>query len=593
MDGLKEVCEEFSEDGTRQLFHDLDVTTSILLHAKELAEQVQLQGTELNLEYRVGALRIQIDDCARDLEAWLLTARSLTRPIHRARKQLSFHRIFTAFTKSSRVTALDKLRWHRENIDTTLSIFGRYGQMNTAPRIDLAITRRLQRLEKASESQSGDTEDVSRRLSDLSSSISSSTDSIQVHNSETSRKLDTITTLLHQLLPKSTPLEAQQGTKNDPEGNKHRNLYVCILTQHIDENHGSRFSLLQKPDIEFELLYRVFASMTDTLRHLYTPQVSELLTTIYAWRTLEYYEVCAKLKTMPDVQYGNFDETVTLRELERLRRHATRHLFAAKKKFFSEGLGETFEDIVDSLKMKHFWSNANLDKIFGTHSLKRQLASYQPLDPIEERKDRVTHTNEWLLGVFEAYGWHFHLYRSIIDNMVKAAPFTTSQSSTYWEDSYKRRSFFEPDESFNGIPRIIIKYWFLDAAAMLQGEVALSATGLSDFDATFRPLEEESVGDFGDFSTETAQLSTSLLREPPAIYYYPKYAASVLEEGLTDLPDGVSEEDIHQATTVLQAYRLEPSVIRSGKETPPTERERATSYNQTTKSAKSINDIGP
>ncbi|KAI9717564.1 MAG: hypothetical protein M1812_004705 [Candelaria pacifica] len=550
IDELKRVCEEFSQDGTGQLFHDLDVTTSILLHAKELAEQVRLQGTELNLEYRAGALEIQIDDCALDLEAWLQTARRLTRPIHRAHKR-PFHRILTAFTKSSRVTALDKLRWHRENIDTTLSIFGR--------QIDLAITRRLQRLEKTSESQSDDTKDVSKQLSNISSSISSSTNSIQAQNSETSQQLDTITRLLHQLLPKPTLPEAQQGTEND----------------HEETGHGSRVGLLQKVDFEFELLYRVFASMTDTLRHLYTPQVSELLTTMYAWRTLEYYEVCGKLKTMPDVQCGQFDETIISRELQRLRRQVTRQLFAARKKFFSEGLGETFEDIVDSLKMKHLWSNTSLDDIFGTHSLKRQLASYQPLDPVEERKDRVTRINEWLLGVFEAYRWHFQLYHSIFNYMVRAAPFTTSQGSTYSMDISQQETFleelkglyFEDDKGLNRVPRLIMKYWFLDAASMLQGEIALSAVALSDSDATFRPLEEEIAGDSGHFITETAQLSTSMLREPPAEYFSLNHAASVLEEGLTGLSDSVLEEDIDQAITVLEAYRLEPFVICTGNET--------------------------
>ncbi|KAI9699033.1 MAG: hypothetical protein M1836_003222 [Candelina mexicana] len=251
---------------------------------------------------------------------------------------------------------------------------------------------------------------------------------------------------------------------------------------------------------------------------------------------------------MPEIQCGNFDETVTLRELQRLRRHTTRQLFAARKKFFGEGLGETFDNIVDSLKMKHF---------------------YQPLDPVEERKDRVTRSNEWLLGIFEAYRWHAHVYHSIVNNMVKAAASTTAQSSTDSEDSYKRKIFlerlkellFECNESFNEIPRLIMKYWFLDAAAMVQGEVALSATGLSDSDATFRPLEVDSVGDSGDFGTETAQSNTSLLMEPPGINYYPKHAASVLEKGLTSLPDGVSDEDIHQATTVLDAYYLEPSAV--------------------------------
>ncbi|KAL9609930.1 MAG: hypothetical protein Q9167_005326 [Letrouitia subvulpina] len=507
IDGLKEVCGEFSEEGTKQLFHDLDVTNSILLHAKELAEQIQLQETDLRLEYRARALQIQIDDCAQDLETWLRTARRLSG-------------------------------------------------------IDLAMTGRLQRLEKASEDQCGDAKDLSKRFSDLSSSISSSTNSIQVQNSETSRKLDTITELLHQLALKSSPLKAQEDTRNGPEGRTICSIFVYLLTQQIDVNQAPDTSLVPSPDIEFELLYRVFASMTNTLRHLYTPQVSELLTTMFAWRTIEYYEACARLKPMPDVQISHIDKIFTSRELERLHRHVARQLFATRKRFFSEGLGETFDDIVESMKMEHLWSKANLDQIFGTHSLRKRLASYQPLNTLEEREERLTRINEWLLGVFKAQEYHVYLYCSIFEDTFKAAPRPIHQ---FWY----RWMFYHPEyvRGSNGISsRLIMKYWFLDAAATLRGEAATPSTMcLSDSDATFRPLEIESTKDlqdlenledredWEDFCPETTQLRTSLLRDcsPDVIWW----SASVLEQGLTDLPDSVSEEEIHQATGDLEAYQ--------------------------------------
>lgn len=432
------------------------------------------------------------------------------------------------------------------------------------------MTRRLQKLEKASEDQSGDTKDLSRRLSDLASSISSSTNSIHVQNSETSRKLDSITEILHQLALKPDPPKAQGDTRNDSEGRRYCSIFVYFLTQQTDVNQAPNFNIVPNPDIEFELPYRVFASMTNTLRHLYTPQVSEFLTTMYAWTTIEYYEVCTRLKPMPDVQTGKFDKTFTPHELERLHRHVTRQLFAIRKTFFREGLGETFDNIVESMKMGHLWSKANLDQIFGTHSLRRQLASYQPLNTIEEREERLTRMNEWLLGVLKAQEYHRLLYRSIFADTFRTAP--VADFKAWYQGLLQAISHLECVDSLeDGTPRITMKYWFLDAAATLQGEAAASsAMGLSDSDATFRPLEVESTGDLrdledledwgdsGDFDPEASLLRTAFPRGCLFTLTPSSLDTSDPGKGLTDLPDGVSKEDIHQATSDLEAYQRVP-----------------------------------
>lgn len=212
IDDIKAVCAEFSDKAAEQFLHDLEVTADVLVHAKALAEEAQLQGPQLKLKYRAGALNVQIDDCAQDLEEWLRIAvrmRTVKSGQKQAYTQTLFNRMVTAFSKSSRTKARDKLRWHRENIDTTLSIFGRsvkhsFNRLYTLKRdsqLDLINAGRIQNLQ---ETLSDTANSVEKQISDLSSSISSSTGSIRAQNSDTSQKLDVITKLIQQLLPPKT-----------------------------------------------------------------------------------------------------------------------------------------------------------------------------------------------------------------------------------------------------------------------------------------------------------------------------------------------------------------------------------------------------
>lgn len=123
IDHLKAFCAEFSDQAAKELLHDLEVTADVLLHAKALAEEARLHS-QLKLRYRAGALNVLVDDCAQDLEEWLRIAARM-RKVKPGHTQPVFNRVVTAFSKSSRTKARDKLRWHREKIDTTLFIFGR------------------------------------------------------------------------------------------------------------------------------------------------------------------------------------------------------------------------------------------------------------------------------------------------------------------------------------------------------------------------------------------------------------------------------------------------------------------------------------
>lgn len=125
---LKEFCHEFSQDATKDFLHDLEVTANVLTDVQVLSEKAKRASLALHIDYRAEALSIQVDDCSRDLKEWLRIALRVRR--ERAGKKQNikmqfFNSVLTAISKWSRASAREKLRWHQENINTTLSLFGR------------------------------------------------------------------------------------------------------------------------------------------------------------------------------------------------------------------------------------------------------------------------------------------------------------------------------------------------------------------------------------------------------------------------------------------------------------------------------------
>ena len=124
---LREFCRDFSQDAVKDFLHDLEVTAKVLTDVQTLSEKAKRASPTLHIEYRAEALSIQVDDCARDLTNWLKIA--LRMKLVRSKVNLTlrlqfFNSVLAAISKSSRVSAGEKLRWHRENINTTLSLFG-------------------------------------------------------------------------------------------------------------------------------------------------------------------------------------------------------------------------------------------------------------------------------------------------------------------------------------------------------------------------------------------------------------------------------------------------------------------------------------
>ena len=149
---MKDFCSEFSEDVTLNFLHDLEVTAGVLTDARTLSEKAKSVSTALQIDYRADALNIQIDDCVRELDVWMKIAKRLKKERGGKKQNVKlqfFNSFLTAISKSSRVSARQRMLEHQGNIRTTLAIFGRFGHLTqTRPVLtfsDMSILRTLLR----------------------------------------------------------------------------------------------------------------------------------------------------------------------------------------------------------------------------------------------------------------------------------------------------------------------------------------------------------------------------------------------------------------------------------------------------------------
>ena len=224
---FKEFCGEFSADATKDFLHDIEVTVNILTDVKILSQKMETVAPTVRIDYRATALAIQVDDCVRDLECWLDIALNIKKERGsrtRGQKRQFFNSVLTAISKGGskgRASAKERLRGHQQNIKTTLSLFGRYVNLDspckksdTNRHMDIANNISLSRIDDSVHQIAGkvseNAEELSRQLSCVSASISSSNDSLQAHKSEMSDKLDQVTNLLQQVLSS----ESSQSSRN-------------------------------------------------------------------------------------------------------------------------------------------------------------------------------------------------------------------------------------------------------------------------------------------------------------------------------------------------------------------------------------------
>lgn len=184
-----------------------------------------------------------------------------------------------------------------------------------------------------------------------------------------------------------------------------------------------------------------------------------------------------------------YDRKAGLHEVTQMERAAAFQLLSLRKKCVYEGLGDVLELVMSNIGVSEHdvekWESLTIQG--STSQQQLQLGGLRDPNPGEQRKDRLTRTNEWMLGVFYAFPHFIELHRKIMD-----LEGITRRKSFQWEEHPDIHQWEEHRGSaYETARRTIVKFWFLDSAAMSEEEYAASHVVGSDSDATFRKLDEE------------------------------------------------------------------------------------------------------
>lgn len=93
--------------------------------------------------------------------------------------------------------------------------------------------------------------------------------------------------------------------------------------------------------------------------------------------------------------------------------------------------------------------------------------------PMDQKKDRLTRLNEWLLQARESHQYLIQLHKDICFSPTNK--WTSSKS----------------DPFLKNWDRITLKYWFLGSAAMTTEDYVASSLSGGDSEATFKPHEDD------------------------------------------------------------------------------------------------------
>lgn len=248
---------------------------------------------------------------------------------------------------------------------------------------------------------------------------------------------------------------------------------------------------------EFDTLFRATNSLINSFHQIYHPLIAEFLSTKHAFDTLEFHLRCLQMGSFEDTWPSAYEREAGLQEVVQKERAAALQLLSLRKQCVFEGLGDTLKLVMSEMGVSEYdfklWESLTVEKPRIQGQL--QLEESRGLNPDEQRKDRLTRTNEWMLGVFNASSYLIDLHQQImtleidrrrlitalIKNKLGESP--SSVGIDYWEGPY--------GTTYETMRRAIVKFWFLDSAAMSEEEYPSSHVANSDSDATFRVLEEK------------------------------------------------------------------------------------------------------
>jgi hypothetical protein len=405
----------------------------------------------------------------------------------------------------------------------------------------------------------------------------------------------------------------------NPAHKKDNTSVKKVETGHTSANHSTTSNTDQRYDPEFETLLRATKYFIDTIQQLYHPLIAEYISTANAWSTLQLQLGCLAMELPQEHWSGAPDMAMAKNKTQKMSRAAASQLLSLRKACFREGLTESLQEVDVELNLDEGviqkWTEAVETAEKSVRGFSRlQLESLGLRDPAEVKKDHLTRTNEWILGVFYASPFSINFHRSIYDDVVSGmerkhveavheairdrdregernterknveaaaykalqdkkggkqkgnralallSPENISHSNENQEDEtrkddqlrYLRQEFLSNDVW----QRMMLKFWFLDSAAEAWSPGPPSATVESD--ATEVPFFADDVEELLDGGAEPGQQGQSVLKQPAYRSIESQDIDQALVAEIEMPPPNVPPEKAAEACLVLEAYALEP-----------------------------------
>ena len=156
-------------------------------------------------------------------------------------------------------------------------------------------------------------------------------------------------------------------------------------------------------DAEFDTLYRATNNLVKAVKELYHPLIAEYISTLHAWDTLEFQLRCLEIEPTTGSWGFRNDKIDRVRSVHNMKRTAASQLLSIRKACLAESLGETLDLVANKTGVTggdvSQWERITADVL---KDQKLELGALRFPDLNEQRRDRLTRTQEWMLGVWNA-----------------------------------------------------------------------------------------------------------------------------------------------------------------------------------------------
>ncbi len=249
-------------------------------------------------------------------------------------------------------------------------------------------------------------------------------------------------------------------------------------------------------DAEFDTLYRATNTLVNAVKDLYHPLIAEYISTLHAWDTLQFQLRCLDIEPTTGSWGSRNDNIARIRSAHNMKRTAASQLLSIRKACLAESLGETLDLVASKTGVTgddiSQWEEITADVI---KDQKLQLGALCLSDPDEQRRDRLTRTQEWMLGVYYASPLLLELQEDMIRQEIAKRPRLNTASDLSFGGSEESEAQIDTSGQVFGETvsrRTVLKYWFLNASTFLEEDYVASQIGASsDSEATYRQLDAE------------------------------------------------------------------------------------------------------